>query len=137
MVLKSGSPYSLNYSRFTIHDSRFTIHDSLSFELRLAFIDVSVKSFFCVFRLKQLLLQLALERQRRLKRNLRARLNAALDLADCTGRLVWRCKQRRVFRYLPRKLFGSLRIENLIDQSELPAALEIKKFARGHQLNRS
>ena len=49
------------------------------FELRFAFLNVGSQAFLCILRLKELLLQFALEGQRGLEGNLGAGLHAAFD----------------------------------------------------------
>src|SRR6185437_5748443 len=65
------------------------VTELLAFEDWFAFADVCIQSFLRVFRLEELLLQLALERQRRLERYFTAGLYGTLDSADCCRGFIW------------------------------------------------
>src|SRR4030095_13952791 len=93
----------LNYLPFTI--SLFAL------EFRFALVYVSIQSFFRIFRLKQLLFQLALQREGRFERNLPTSLYTALDSADRAGSLVWRCEPPCILRDLLHKIVASFRVE--------------------------
>src|SRR5467141_2651361 len=64
----------------------------LAAEVRLALLDVSRQPFLRIVALEQLLLQLALHRQRALERDLDAGLDRSLDAADGLGGLVRRAE---------------------------------------------
>src|SRR5690349_22441962 len=55
---------------------------SFPFEVRFSFIHICVQTFFGIFRLKQELLKLALQRETRFERKLRATLHRAFDAPD-------------------------------------------------------
>src|SRR5436853_6612022 len=88
----------------SIHSLTRTVLTLFPSELRFPFIHVSVQSFLRIFRLKELLLQFAFERQSRLKRYLGTRLHRAFDATDCARGFVWSRKLARVFRNLLHKI---------------------------------
>src|SRR5437867_4280051 len=69
-------------------------------EVRLPLLDVGREPFLGVLTLEELLLQLALDGQRRLEGDLDAGLNGALDPAHGLGRLVRRAELLRVLLHL-------------------------------------
>ena len=110
--------------RTTIDHLPFAIHHLLSSELRLALLNVGVQPFFRVFRLEELLLQLSLERQRILKRNLGAGLNAAFDSTDSARCFVRQSELARIVQNLLRELLAVLGLIDLIDDPKFLAAFK-------------
>src|SRR5216683_3896233 len=76
------------------------LHILLSFEYRLAFVDVRVQAFFRIFGLEQLLLQLAFERQRGFEWNLSAGLHGAFYSPDRARGFVRRRELPRISHHL-------------------------------------
>src|SRR5207249_8191128 len=72
----------------------------LAAELRRALLHVRVQTLTGILARKQLLLQLALDRQRLAERDLQARLHRPLDAADRLGRLGRRHELPRVLQHL-------------------------------------
>src|ERR1041384_2007907 len=107
-----------------------------SLKLRLALVHVSVKSFFRVLRLEELLLQFSFECECRLKRDLRTRLHRTLDATHGVRGFVWSGELARVIMNHLGKAFAGFSFEHLIQNTKLQPALEIEQLSGDHQLNR-
>src|SRR6266850_4993108 len=105
-------------------------------EVRLALLDVGAQAFLGVVALEQLLLQLALDRQRRLERDLDAALHRALDAAHRLRGAVRRAEALGVLLDLLHELVGARGLPDLVDDAELLRALEVERLARHHELDR-
>src|SRR5262249_7190217 len=105
-------------------------------EARLALLDVSAQAFLRVVALEELLLQLALDRQRLLEGDLAAALHRALDAAHRLRGAVGRAELLRVLLDLLQELVVRGRLPDLVDDPQLLRALEVEGLTRGHQLDR-
>src|SRR5258708_429820 len=92
-------------------------------EVALALLDIGRETFLRVLALEQQLLQLALDRERGLERDLGARLYRALDPAHGARRLVRRAELLGVGLHLAHELRGVGRVPDLIHETQLLAAL--------------
>src|SRR5213595_3013988 len=91
-------------------------------------------TLFRSLALEQLLLELPLERERRLEGNLGAGLHRPLDQADRLGRLVGRAELLRVEHHLFPEFLGG---QDLVDEVELLGAVEREQLPLRHQLDRA
>src|ERR1041385_2144174 len=111
--------------------------DLFARECRLALLVVRAEAFLRILGLEELLLQLALDRQRALQRHFPAALHRALDAADRFRRLVRRAEAPGVLHHaVPPLLAVLLRRPDVIDDAEAMGFFEIEKAAFDHQLDR-
>src|SRR4249920_431130 len=108
----------------------------LAGEVGLALLDVGAEPFLRVVALEQLLLQLALDRERLLERDLGAALHRALDAPDRLRRLVRRAELLGVLLDLLEELGVARGLPDLVHDPELRALLEVEGLAGDHQLDR-
>src|SRR5438093_6339066 len=108
----------------------------LAAERGLALLHIRRKAFLRVVALEQLLLELALDRERRLERDLRAGLDRALDATDRLGGAMRRTEALGVLLDLLDELVGGGRLPDLVDDPELEPPLEVEGLAGHHQLDR-
>src|SRR5204863_8308659 len=92
-------------------------------------------SFFRVVALKEELLQLALDRERRLEREVPTRLHRSFDPADRLRRLVRRDELAGVVHDLLPPLLRR-RVDDLVDETEVVRLFEGERVARDHELDR-
>src|SRR5262245_61226365 len=104
---------------------------SAPFEPWRTLIDVGGQPLARVVRGEQLLLQLALQRQRLGERQLGARRHGALDPPDRQGSPAGRAEGARVAQDLR---LESVRLEQAVDETHRLRVLEREGAARGHQL---
>src|SRR5689334_19457529 len=105
-----------------------------SFKLRLAFVHVSVKPFFGIFGLEELLLQFALKCECRLKCHLRATLHCPFDFTNSQRRFVRRRELRGAFMDHLCKLFSTFRFKDLSQDIKFKRALKCNQLTGRHQL---
>src|SRR6266566_2471312 len=103
------------------------------FKLCRPLLDVSGQTLFCVVTLKEQLLVLALEGQRRFQRNLPAGLHCPLDASNRLGRFVRRAELACIFHDV---FHEAIALVNVIDDPELERLLEGIRVAGNHQLDR-
>src|SRR6185369_16588026 len=103
-----------------------------SLKVRLAFVHVSVKPFFRVLGLEELLLKFAFECECRLKRDLRTSLHGTFDATHCVSRFVRCCELAGVIMDHPGKLFVRFSLEDLIQNAKLQPAFEVEQLSRRH-----
>src|SRR5205814_5669594 len=95
------------------------------------------EAFLGVFALEELLLQLALDRERALEGDLPPGLHAALDAADRFRRLVRRAEALRVLHHaVPPLLSVLFGWPDVVDDAEALRFLELEEAALDHQLDR-
>src|SRR2546426_12728429 len=101
------------------------------FKFRRTFLDVCRQALVSVLTLKQMLLELALERQTLGKRHLQARTDRALDPPHGACGLLRRQELLRVGRDFLEEIVA---VEHLVDQADLLGFLEGKRSPSGHEL---
>ena len=101
-------------------------------KLRLALVHISVQTFFSIFRLEELLLQFAFQRERRFEGELRTRLDSALDATNGVRRFVWGRELACVIIDHRSEAFARFSFEDLIQNTELQSAFEIKQLSQRH-----
>src|SRR5438094_10346092 len=106
-------------------------------ELCFSLLVVRAEAFLRVFALEELLLQLPLERQRGLERDLCSGLHAALDAADRLRGLVRRAEAPRVLHHpVPPLLAVLLGGPDVVDDAEAVRFLEVEETPFDHHFNR-
>src|SRR2546425_4908015 len=108
----------------------------LAAERGLALLHIRRKAFLRVVALEQLLLELALDGERRLEGDLRAGLDRALDATDRLGGAMRRAEALGVLLDLLDELVGGARLPDLVDDPQLERPLEVEGLAGHHQLDR-
>ena len=100
---------------------------------RRPLLHVRRQAFLRIFALKQQLLVLALDGQRRLHRNFPSRLHRALDASHGLRRLVGRAELLGVLHDV---LHEAVTLEHIVDDAEFLRLFERERVARYHQLDR-
>src|SRR5262245_33258713 len=95
--------------------------DSAAGEVRLALLDVGRQSFLGIVALEELLLQLALDRERALERDLDAALHRALDASHRLGGAIRRTEALGVLLDLLQELVVARGLPDLVHEPELLA----------------
>src|SRR2546423_9082083 len=108
------------------HQLPQVVQTSSPFEFRFSLTDVRVQSFFRIFGLKQLLLQFALERQRRLKRYLSACLDCAFNAADGPRSFVGSSELACIVDRLSHEIRAVFCVDDSIHEIKLFALFKIK-----------
>src|SRR5207245_9517974 len=93
-------------------------------EVGLALLDVGAQALLGILALEQLLLELALDREGRLERDLEPALDRALDAAHRLGGAVRRAEALGVFLDLLEELVVARGLPDLVDDAEVLRALE-------------
>src|SRR5207253_10336967 len=97
----------------------------------------SAEAFLRVFALEELLLQLALDGERGLERDLPTGLDGTLDASDGLRGFVRRAEALRVFDHaIPPLLAALFRRPDVVDDAEPQRFFEFEKAALDHQLDR-
>src|SRR5438093_1366005 len=105
-------------------------------EARLALLHVGAQAFLRVVALEELLLQLALDRERLLERDLAPALHRALDAPHGLRGAVRRAELLGVLLDLLQELVVRAGLPDLVDDPQVLRALEVEGFSCGHQLDR-
>src|SRR6266436_9508483 len=95
-------------------------------EVRLALLDIGGEALFGVLALEQLLLQLALDRERALERHLDAALHRALDAAHRLRGAVRRAEALGVLLDLLEELVVGGGLPDLVDDADLLGLFEVE-----------